>query len=107
MTEPTPRPWVYTDAGYGPLGLYGPDDKGLWHASRDDEELRANARLIVTAVNCHEHLVTALHDAAAQLNYIEGRLETSRATAYEKENVPRALRAARAALAKVREQEQS
>lgn len=60
MNKHTPTPWQYTPSGHGALSLYGPDNKGLWHKDRTDDEQDANARLIVRAVNCHRKLVKAL-----------------------------------------------
>ena len=61
----TPRPWALKEHGYGAsyLVIEGPDQApvcGLWIAEAVAAQQRANARLIVKAVNEREELIGAL-----------------------------------------------
>ena len=58
----TPTPWSYQCIGLAGIGLFGPDNKALWHHERSDEESHANSEFIVLAVNSHEQMVAALRE---------------------------------------------
>ena len=69
MTEATKRPWFIPDYGFGCPVIYGGDDPkriyplvkvALRRGSEDAAEAKANAALIVKAVNLHDELVEAL-----------------------------------------------
>jgi len=87
----TPRPWKYESrdgeskgnkSGWGKEGLWGPNDEfilgdGEGWDSPFAAPSKANASLIVKAVNIHEELVEVLKDAIDQFqcDYAPGKLE--------------------------------
>jgi|GEM_PF-3620821 len=83
MSKHTPTPWVLSkesptifkrdfssigsDSGYLIGSVMGRDDSGFYS---DEAEARANARLIVTAVNYHDRLREALREVTATLAWV-------------------------------------
>jgi hypothetical protein len=75
LAQATARPWMITEENDT-----GPNDEGYWEwlqagPARVDilhrdapEEARANAALIVHAVNCHEALLAALKELRARFH---------------------------------------
>lgn len=60
--KPTPRPWKIDDNPQLPLGIIQDDEDGYGIAefAYDHAKDRANAELIVRAVNCHDELIEAV-----------------------------------------------
>lgn len=65
-TKHTPGPWVFEgeNSAMPVLCLYCADNKSPFHGSRNEEELKANARLIAAA----PELLEALCEATAWLH---------------------------------------
>lgn len=54
----TATPWVFNGGDSLPiLHIYAPDNKHVFHESRETSEHEANAAFIVKAVNAHDELV--------------------------------------------------
>ena len=60
MSEPTPRPWKYDFNAGTIFATVREQDIRVVDVPQVNGEQEANARLIVTAVNCHDELVDAL-----------------------------------------------
>ncbi len=81
LSNATPRPWILADenrddlkryARFAPVVIYAEHDCDIHpiadcscnHTCRDDDQQRDNASLIVTAVNCHDELLSILRGCA-------------------------------------------
>jgi len=55
----TKGPWTRGKDGLGPMSVYGPDNKGIWHRDRPEDETEANAELIAKAPAMYAQLASA------------------------------------------------
>lgn len=74
QTRHTPAPWVVDEVSDGVCYVVAKDIAlvATLDPSDDDAPARANAELIVKAVNAHERLVGAIKDEAARQAYAAG-----------------------------------
>lgn len=75
MTETTPTPWLLDDI-FGNIVMNDKDNKVIAYTQTREkyftvEECKANAALIVKAVNCHAEMVEALTKLCLYLNELE------------------------------------
>ena len=96
MTEPTPRPWHVPHIDGMPKDFEDEFDLyGDWSSGPDAKHIAfinstvADARLIVTAVNCHDELVAiceSAHDASHLDDELRDRMRTILAKIREQES---------------------
>lgn len=96
--QATPRPWKYklSPAEHGtPAQAWIMGGDGLCVVMKQncggDQDAKANARLIVNAVNCHDELVEALKKAQVRLLELENSNLATKADQLARECIEQAL----------------